>query len=173
MVEISLYFQYSQRFFFLKYIFYDLSLTESGRNIFRIIKMSSDVWRFDSTSSLSSLLEIWLRYHLISTNFWRHLCKNLIIFMKSIEYYRGSSLIAFSVKFLLYKRLQHCFLILYQKSRSKLKRANDIVTSNAKAWTTSWTLLILNQRTYSNVIGHCSLQHAKGDWHRLCASRFY
>ena len=93
--------------------------------------------------------------------------------LRSIEYYRGSSLIAFSVTFHLYERLQNCILILYQKSRSKLKGANDIVTSNAKAWTTSWTLLILNQRTYSNVIGHCSLQHAKGDWHRLCASRFY
>ena len=56
-----------------EYIFHDLSLTDSGRNIFRIIKMSSDVWRFDSTSSLSSLLEIWLRYHWISTNFWRYL----------------------------------------------------------------------------------------------------
>ena len=93
--------------------------------------------------------------------------------LRSIEYNRRSSLIAFSVTWNLYERLQNCILILYLKSRSKLKGANDIVTSNAKAWTTSWTLLILNQRTYSNVIGHCSLQHAKGDWHRLCASRFY
>ena len=69
MVEISWYFQYFQRFQFVAYIFHDLSLTESGRNRFRISNMSSDVWRFDSTSSLSSLLEIWLRYHWISTKF--------------------------------------------------------------------------------------------------------
>ena len=35
------------------------------------------------------------------------------------------------------------------------------------------SIFILNQRKYLNVIGRCSLQHAKGDCHRLCAKRFY